>query len=65
MPRDKELVLTGSPCKDNFYEGGPMTAAESMLRGHSVCPRRTECEAAVRGLTTDWDCVMLVGVGVA
>lgn len=65
MPRDKELVLTGSPCTDNFYEGGPETVEGKMLRGVSLCPRRVECEAARAGLITEWNCVMLIGTAVA
>ncbi len=53
--RERELVLQGSFCDTNLYQGGPKTTAEAIQRGRSFCPHRGECE---RGYLEDHSCAM-------
>lgn len=59
--RDKELVMDGSPCTENFFDKSLQTAGEAKRRGPTECQNYGACEVGKGKL----HCIMLAGIEVA
>lgn len=64
MTREARLIIDGSPCDTNFYEGGPITVSEAKRLGRSPCPHKEKCDKHLNP-NSGWQCLMLSGVHVA
>jgi len=63
VPRERRLILDGSPCDVNFYSGGSRTVVAAKEQP-SKCPHLDKCRANLN-CDTSWMCVMQLAVEVA
>src|SRR3989344_1123658 len=63
MPKERQFILDGSPCEDNFYQDGPETVAEARKVGRQRCPYFSKCAGGL--LRNGYQCAMYFGVEIA
>jgi len=63
--KQRNLILQGSPCETNLFNGGPETLAEARSMGSQKCPKYGECSKGTLHPQTGQQCVMQFGFQVA